>query len=39
MAGTSYAPLGQTSVIQATGQRFGFNMISAITHRGGIAVD
>ena len=36
MAGTSYAPLGQTSVIRASGQRFGCDMISAITHRGGL---
>jgi transposase len=34
VAGTSYAPLGQTPVIRATGQRFGCNMISAITNRG-----
>ena len=34
VAGTSYAPMGQTPVIRATGQRFGCNMISAITNRG-----
>ena len=37
VAGTSYAPLGQTPVIRATGQRFGCNMISAITNRGGLS--
>ena len=37
VAGTSYAPLGQTAVIRATGQRFGCNMISAITNRGGLS--
>ncbi len=34
---TSYAPIGQTPVIRATGQRFGCNMISAITNRGALA--
>lgn len=33
-AGRSYAPRGQTPVIPGTGQRFGCNMISAITNRG-----
>jgi transposase len=37
VAGTSYAPLGQTPIIRATGQRFGCNMISAITNRGNLA--
>jgi transposase len=37
VAGTSYAPLGQTPIIRATGQRFGCNMISAITNRGQLA--
>lgn len=37
VTGTSYAPLGQTPVIRATGQRFGCNMISAITNRGALA--
>ena len=37
VAGTSYAPLGQTPIIRATGQRFGCNMISAITNRGHLA--
>jgi len=30
VTGTSYAPVGQTPVVRATGQRFGCNMISAI---------
>jgi len=34
VTGTSYAPVGQTPVIRATGQRFGCSMISAITNRG-----
>lgn len=34
VAGTSYAPVGQTPIVRATGQRFGCNMISAITNRG-----
>ena len=34
VAGTSYSLLGQTPLIRATGQRFGCNMISAITNRG-----
>jgi len=37
VAGTSFAPLGQTPIIRATGQRFGCNMISAITNRGHLA--
>jgi transposase len=37
VAGTSYALLGQTPIIRATGQRFGCNMISAITNRGHLA--
>jgi len=37
VTGTSYAPLGQTPVVRATGQRFGCNMISAITNRGALA--
>jgi hypothetical protein len=31
--GSCYAPLGHTLVVRATGQRFGCNMISAITNR------
>lgn len=37
VAGTSFAPIGQTPVVRATGQRFGCNMISAITNRGALA--
>jgi transposase len=33
-SGRSYSPKGQTPVIPGTGQRFGCNMISAITNRG-----
>lgn len=36
VTGTSYAPVGQTPVIQASGQRFGCNMISAITNKGAL---
>jgi len=34
VAGTSYALIGQTPIVRATGQRFGCSMISAITNRG-----
>jgi transposase len=37
VTGTSYAPVGQTPVVRATGQRFGCNMISAITNKGALA--
>lgn len=37
IAGTSYALLGKTPLVRATGQRFGCNMISAITNRGHLA--
>lgn len=37
VTGTSYAPVGQTPVIRATGQRFGCNMISAITNKGALS--
>jgi transposase len=37
VSGTSDAPLGQTPIVRATGQRFGCNMISAITNRGHLA--
>ena len=37
VAGTSHAPVGQTPIIRTTGQRFGCNMISAITNRGHLA--
>ena len=33
-AGTTWAPKGQTPVVPATGQRFGLNLISAISPRG-----
>ena len=35
--GRSYAPRGQTPQIRATGQRFGCNMISALSNRGKLA--
>lgn len=35
-AGRSYSPIGKTPVIPGTGQRFGCNMISAITNRGNL---
>jgi transposase len=34
VTGTSYAPVGQTPVGRATGQRVGCSMISALTNRG-----
>ncbi len=37
VTGRSYAPMGQTPVTRATGQRFGCNMISAITNKGALA--
>jgi transposase len=37
VSGTCFAPMGQTPVVRATGQRFGCNMISAITNRGALA--
>lgn len=37
VSGKSYAPAGQTPLIRATGQRFGCNMISAITNKGSLA--
>ncbi len=37
VTGTSFAPVGETPVIRATGQRFGCNMISAITNKGALA--
>jgi transposase len=33
-AGTTYAPKGKTPVLPRTGQRFGLNLVSAITNRG-----
>ena len=35
-SGTSWAPIGQTPVIETTGARFGVNMISAVSPRGGL---
>lgn len=32
IAGASYSPMGQTPTVRATGQRFGCNMISAISN-------
>jgi len=37
VTGTSYAPVGQTPVVRATGQRFGCNMLLAITNKGALA--
>jgi len=37
VTGTTYAPRGNTPAIPATGQRFGCNMISAITNRGALS--
>lgn len=33
-AGTTWAPVGQTPVVAATGQRFSVNMVSAVSPRG-----
>lgn len=33
-SGRTWAPRGQTPVVKTTGQRFGFNMISAVSSRG-----
>lgn len=33
-AGTTWAPVGQTPVVKATGARFGFNMLSAVNAMG-----
>jgi transposase len=33
-AGTTWAPVGQTPVVAATGNRFGVNLISAVTAKG-----
>ncbi len=35
-AGTTWAPVGQTPVVAATGDRFAVNLISAVTTRGGL---
>jgi len=34
VTGASYPPVGQTPIVRATSQRFGCNMISAITNKG-----
>ena len=33
-AGTTWAPVGQTPVVKATGARYGFNMLSAVSAQG-----
>lgn len=33
-SGTTWAPRGETPIVQATGRRFGLNMISAVSGRG-----
>src|SRR5829696_2767928 len=35
-AGTTWAPVGQTPVVAATGDRFGINLISAVTAKGAL---
>jgi transposase len=35
-AGTTWAPVGQTPVVQATGDRFGVNLLSAVTAKGAL---
>jgi transposase len=35
-AGTTWAPIGQTPVVPATGERFSVNMISAVTPKGAL---
>jgi transposase len=35
-AGTTWAPIGQTPVVAATGDRFGVNLISAVTAKGAL---
>lgn len=37
VTGTSYAPVGRTPIIRASGQRFGCNLLSAITNKGALA--
>jgi transposase len=34
-AGTTWAPVGRTPVVKATGRRFGLNLISAVSAQGG----
>lgn len=38
ISGTSFSPVGKTPVVRATGERFGCNMISVITNRGGLVL-
>ena len=38
VTGTRYRLVGRTSVVRATGQRFGCSMISAITNRGQLVI-
>ena len=33
-SGTTWAPMGQTPVVPATGKRFGFNLVSAVSPQG-----
>jgi transposase len=35
-AGTTWAPVGQTPVVQSTGDRFGVNLIAAVTAKGAL---
>jgi transposase len=35
-AGTTWAPVGQTPVVRSTGDRFGVNLISAVTAKGAL---
>jgi transposase len=35
-AGTTWAPVGRTPVVQTTGERFGINLISAVTAKGAL---
>ena len=35
-SGTTWAPVGQTPVVEKTGARFGVNMVSAISNRGAL---
>lgn len=38
-SGTTWAPVGQTPVVQVTGERAGLNMISAVSPRGALMFD
>jgi hypothetical protein len=37
-AGTTWAPVGQTPVVAATGDRFGINLLSAVAAKGSCAL-